>query len=187
MRYYKKLLGENIYLSPICEEDVETFTKWLNDFDVTDYIGRSDALSTLSGEKEWIASVISEKKYIFSIIKNEGDKLIGNIELSDIKHSDRTATLGIMIGENDERSKGYGLEAINLLLDFAFNYLNMNSINLTVLEVNERAKRCYQKAGFKTFGIQRNNKYINGKYYNTVHMDILKDEFKGSYIKNKNI
>ncbi len=187
MRYYKKLLGENIYLSPVNEDDAEIFTKWMNDFGVTDYIGRSDAILTLSGEKEWLTSAMCDKKYIFSIVKNEGDELIGNIELNSIKHVDRTATLGIMIGENKERSKGYGLEAINLLLDFAFNYLNMNSVNLEVLEVNERAKRCYEKAGFKIFGIQRENKYIDGKYYNTIHMDILKEEFKGSYIKNKNL
>ena len=106
MRYYKKLLGENIYLSPVNEDDAEIFTKWMNDFGVTDYIGRSDAILTLSGEKEWLTSAMCDKKYIFSIVKNEGDELIGNIELNSIKHVDRTATLGIMIGENKERSKG---------------------------------------------------------------------------------
>ena len=69
MRYYKKLLGENIYLSPMSEDDAEIFTKWMNDFGVTDYIGRSDAILTLSSEKEWLTSAMCDKKYIFSIVK----------------------------------------------------------------------------------------------------------------------
>lgn len=187
MKYYKKLIGEKVYLSPVSAEDVEIYTRWMNDFNVTDYIGKSSALYTLPQEEVWVKSVTEGKNYIFSIIKNEEDKLIGTVGLNNINYIDRRATLGIMIGENNERSKGYGTESINLLLDFAFNYLNMNSINLTLLAVNDRAKRCYEKVGFKEFGKQRQSRYLNGKYYDTIHMDILKSEFKQSFIKNKNV
>lgn len=187
MKYYKKLIGESVYLSPVCGDDAEIFAKWMNDFDVTDYIGRSSNLLTLPEEEAWIRSVVEGKNYLFSIVKNEDDKLIGNIELQSICHTDRRATLGILIGEADERNKGYGTEAINLLLDFAFNYLNINSVNLTLLAVNDRAKRCYEKVGFKEFGRQRESRFVNGKFYDTIHMDILKSEFKQSFIKNKNV
>lgn len=187
MKYYKKLIGERVYLSPVNADDAETYTKWMNDFEVTDYTGRSSALLTLPAEQAWIKSAIEGKNYLFSIVKNEDDMLIGNIELQNVNHTDRSTTLGILIGEADERNKGYGTEAINLVLDFAFNYLNINSVNLTLLAVNERAKRCYEKVGFKEFGRQRKNKFVNGKYYDTIHMDILAEEFKGSFIKNKNV
>ena len=52
MKYFKKLVGERIYLSPRNSEDVEKFTEWLNDFNTTDYIGRSGASVTLDMEKE---------------------------------------------------------------------------------------------------------------------------------------
>lgn len=187
MRYYKKLLGEKVYLSPMNVGDAETFVKWLNDFNVTDYTGKSASLMTLAQEEAWVRSIVEGNNYAFSIIKNEDDSLIGNMGLHKVDHINRSATLGILIGEHDNRSKGYGTEAISLLLDFAFNYLNLNSVNLTVLEVNERAKRCYEKVGFKEFGRQRKCKFVNGKYYDIVHMDILKEEFKQSYIKNKNV
>ena len=187
MKYYKKLVGERVYLSPVSADDANTFAKWMNDFEVTDYIGRSENLLTLPQEQAWINEVMQGKNYLFSIVKNEDDKLIGNIELRNISHTNRSGTIGIVIGESEERSKGYGTEAINLLLDFAFNYLNMNSVNLALLAINERAKRCYEKVGFKQYGIQRQNKFVNGKYYDTIHMDILSEEFKGNFIKNKNI
>lgn len=187
MKYYKKLIGEKVYLAPVCRDDADTFAKWMNDFGVTDYIGRSANLLTLPQEEAWINDVTQGRNYLLSIVKNEDDRLIGNIELQNVNHTDRRATIGILIGEEEERSKGYGTEAINLLLDFAFNYLNINSVNLTLLAINERAKRCYEKVGFKEFGRQRQSRYVNGKYYDTIHMDILKSEFKQTFIKNKNV
>ena len=55
------------------------------------------------------------------------------------------------------------------------------------MEFNERALKCYKKCGFKETGRIRESKFINGKYYDTITMDILENEFNGSYIKNKNI
>ena len=54
------------------------------------------------------------------------------------------------------------------------------------MSFNERALKCYQKCGFKEYGRRRKCKFINGKYYDCIEMDILAEEFKESYIKNKN-
>ncbi len=74
-----------------------------------------------------------------------------------------------------------------MLLDYGFNYLNLHEIQLDVMSFNERAIRCYEKAGFKQYGRRRESEYVNGKYYDRISMDILKSEFKENYIKNKNI
>lgn len=185
--HYKKLVGERIYLSPVSMDDVEIFTKWLNDLEVTDYIGRSSALQTLEGEKDWVQNQVKNAEYLMTIVTTDNDQAIGNISLVDINNLNRTAVLGILIGEEEYRSKGYGAEAIKLLLDFAFNYLNLNSVSLTLLEGNERAKKCYEKVGFKEFGRQRECIYLNGKYYDRIFMDILASEFKEEFIKNKNV
>ena len=55
------------------------------------------------------------------------------------------------------------------------------------MEFNSRAIACYKKCGFKEMGRRRQCNYINGKYYDTIHMDILKEEFAGDFIRNKNI
>lgn len=186
MKYFKKLVGERIYLSPKNVEDVEIFTKWMNDFYVTDYTGRSSKTMTLQEEKEYLEKNDNNKS-TFAIIDIETDKIIGTLGLHDVDHINRTATLGIFIGDRDYWSKGYGTEAIQLLLDFGFNYLNLNNIDLSLMEFNQRALKCYQKCGFRESGRRRKCKFINGKYWDSIHMDILAEEFQDTYIKNKNI
>lgn len=186
--YFKKLVGEHIYLSPVSLEGAEKYTKWLNDFETTDYIGESTEIYTIENEKNFLENCSKNKNGVtFGIVKLDDDELIGNCGLKEISAVNRTATLGIFIGEKEERSKGYGLEAIKLLLDYGFNYLNLHEINLDVYSFNERAIKCYEKVGFKEYGRRRESVYVNGKYYDVISMDILKSEFKGIYIKNKNI
>ena len=185
-KYFKKLLGERIYLSPRNTEEIEKFTEWLNDFETTDYTGRSAIITTLEGEKKYFEENM-DKNYNFFIVTLDNDKLIGTVGLENYDSINRTATLGIFIGDKDYRSQGYGNEAIKLILDYGFNYLNLNNIKLDVLEINERAIACYKKCGFKEYGRRRKCVFLDGKYYDRINMDILKEEFTEKYIKNRNI
>ena len=108
--YYKKMVGKRIFLSPISASDVSLFTKWMNDFSNTDYTLRSAELFNEMSETAWIESKSKENSFVFSIIKFENDeeKNIGVISIDKINYSSRSATLGIMIGDPEERSKGYG-------------------------------------------------------------------------------
>ena len=191
MKYFKKLVGDRIYLSPRNIEDAEIYVKWINDFEVTDFTGYSSKIMDIEGEKEYLNSTARKTNNIsFAIVKQENDELIGTAGFDKLDYINRVATLGIMIGEQENRDKGYGTETINLLLDFGFNYLNLNNINLYVMEFNPRAIACYKKCGFKEMGRRRKTVFLNGKYYDKLYMDILKEEFdeKGkTYIKNKNI
>lgn len=186
MKYFKKLVGDRIYLSPRNAEDVEQFTEWLNDFQITDYIGASATLYTIAGEKEFLESNNSlEATFVIVDLKN--DKMIGTVSLENINHINRTGTLGVFIGNAEYRSKGYGTEAIKLILEYGFKYLNLNNIKLDVMGFNARAIACYKKCGFKEIGRRRKCKYIDGEYYDSISMDILAEEFDGDYIRNKNI
>ncbi len=190
MQYFKKLVGDRIYLSPkdCSNEEIEKFTEWMNDFKVTDYTGRSGQVVTLSGEKEWLENSAKDKENRnFNIIELSSNKLVGTIGLEHFNWIFRSAVLGIFIGDEDYRSKGYGSEAINLLLEYGFKYLNLHSIKLDLLAINERAHKCYLKCGFKDTGKSREGIFLNGKYYDELHMDILEYEFNGDYIRNKNI
>lgn len=184
--YYKKLIGKNIYLAPRTLEEAEKFAKWLNDFKTTDYIGMSAKIMTLEKEKEYIANHMDNEASL-NIVTLDKDKLIGTVGLEHIDHVNMTATLGIFIGDEKEREKGYGTEAIKLILDYGFNYLNLNNIKLDVVEFNERAIACYKKCGFKEYGRRRKCEFIDGKYYDRISMDILKEEFTGKCILNRNI
>ena len=188
MQYLKKIIGDRIYLSPqgTSDEEIEQFAKWMNDFNVTDYIGRSSQITTLCGEKEWLENATkNNENRTFNIFELNSNKLMGGISLEKFNWIERNAVLGIFIGDDAFRSKGYGTEAIKLLLEYGFKYLNLHSIRLDLLEVNERAHKCYLKCGFKDVGRSREEIFLNGKYYDKLHMDILENEFTGDYIRNK--
>ena len=137
MKYFKKLVGDRIYLSPRNSEDVEKFTEWLNDFETTDYLGRSGILTTLDGEKKYLEQNSSQEAS-FVIVTIKDNKMIGTVSLENINHINRCATLGIFIGDKEFRSKGYGTEAIKLILEYGFKYLNLHSIKLDLLSANKR-------------------------------------------------
>ncbi len=190
MENFKKLVGDRIYLSPKgnSEEEVKKFTEWMNDFEVTNYTGRTGQITTLLGEKEWLEnSAKSSDDRNFNIVDLKNDKLVGTVGLEHFNWIGRSAVLGIFIGDKEYRSNGYGTEAIRLLLEYGFKYLNLHSIRLDLLSANERAHKCYLKCGFKDTGCSREEIFLNGKYYNKLHMDILESEFEGDYIRNKNV
>jgi len=127
MKYFKKLIGERIYLSPQNNEEIEKFTEWLNDFETTDYIGRSSYITTLEGEKKYFEENLN-KNYNFFIITLKEDKLIGIVGLENYDSINRTATLGIFIGDKDYRNEGYGTEAFSARIKYAFDVLGLRRI-----------------------------------------------------------
>ena len=187
MKYYKKLIGERVYLSPVNVEDAEKYVEWFCDFKMTDGIGKSSSVMTVVSEREWLENSLKNNDFNFAIVNLETDELIGNCGIMNIKQKDRCAELGIFIGNEENRNKGYGTEVLRLLLDYSFNYLNLHNVHLGVMSFNERAINCYKKVGFKEYGRRRECYFLNGKYYDNVYMDILDSEFEGNYIKNKNV
>lgn len=174
MKYFKKLIGERVYLSPMNIEDAETYVKWLSSFDVTDGLGTSCKVVSLEGERDFIRQTSGQ--YQFAIVRSDDDKLIGNCGIQQVDPVRRSAEIGLFIGEEENRSKGYGSEVLNLLLDYGFNFLNLHNIMLRVFSFNERAISCYKKVGFKEIGRRRQSYYLNDSYYDEVYMDILKEE-----------
>lgn len=177
MKYFKKILGENVYLSPYNPEDVAIFTKWMNDRAVTDGLGDSAAQFNLLNEKKWMEDILNNNEIAYSIVLNNGDILIGSIGLFEIKQIHGTATVGLYIGEVENRGKGYGTEAMKLLVGHAFGVLNLRNIMLTVFDFNENAYKSYIKVGFKEFGRRKKAYYLNNQYYDTIFMEITREDW----------
>ena len=172
MKYFKRLEGENVYLSPINVDDYQIYTKWLNNYNIVKYLTMQNQLLSLNKEKE-IMEKISNEEFVFAIVKSDKDVLIGNVGLSNIDYKNGNAELGIFIGEEGELSKGYGSEAILLLINYAFNNLRLHNIMLTVYADNIRAIKCYNKCGFKEFGRRTDALFRDGKYIDLIYMEIV--------------
>ena len=85
-------------------------------------------------------------------------------------------TLGIFIGDDENRDRGLGTDTVRAVVKYGFETLNLHVIRLYVYSFNERAIKCYKKVGFKEQGRTREACFIDGKRYDEIIMDILKEE-----------
>jgi RimJ/RimL family protein N-acetyltransferase len=172
------IVGDRIYLRPLEMEDIDSFILWLNDQEVRQYLMRISPFNKIR-EKEFIERLYKDdREIVLGIVLKENDQLIGNIALHGISIPYRQAGLGIFIGDKTCWSKGYGTEALNLMLGHGFDQLNLHRVFLTVLSSNARAIRAYEKVGFKREGVFREHMYRNGKYHDVYYMGILEDEWR---------
>jgi len=177
MSYYNKIDGDKIYLSPIDIDDASIYVKWLSNPNISDKLHSTKRVFNELNEKEFLNKRLLNGDYIFSIIRKSDDKLIGTISLNEIDNVDRTATIGIFIGDSDNHNKGYGSDALRAILNYGFGVLNLNNIDLKVFDFNERAINCYKKVGFKEYGRRHKAYYVNNEYHDVISMEILKDDF----------
>lgn len=176
MKYFKKIEGELCYLSPINTEDLLLYTKWMNDLEVTKNLGNYRYNFSLPAEKEALEKLAKDHNY--AIIDSVKDELIGNCGFFKIDHLERNAECGIFIGNKEYWDRGYGSEALKLLLSYGFDYLNLRNVMLKVFSFNQRAIKSYQKIGFKEIGRRRKTVTMNGIEHDDVYMDILNEEFR---------
>ncbi|MFX0082807.1 MAG: GNAT family N-acetyltransferase [Candidatus Hodarchaeota archaeon] len=173
------LKGDRVILGPIKRDYIETYLKWMNNPELTQYLLIYRPL-TREMEEDWYNSLKNrENFFIFAILiydQNKNEKLIGNCSI-DVNWQNRVGTCGIMVGETENQGKGYGTEAMKLLVEYGFNTLNLNRIQLETYDFNIRALKSYKKVGFKEEGTRRKAIFKNGEYHDVIMMGILKDEW----------
>lgn len=181
MKYFNKIEGDNLYLSPVNVDDCELYTKWINDLSVAVPLGNASQVFTIQKEKEEMEE-FSKGGYNFAILLKENDQLIGNCSLFHMFDVHRNAEVGIWIGEEDCRGKGYGPEALRLILSYGFKVLNLHNIFLRVFSFNERAMKAYKKLGFREIGRRTEAYCINSHFYDVIFMEILDRDFECKYL-----
>lgn len=176
--------GERIALGPIRRKDIPTFVRWMNDFTVTGMLAVQPRPMTLEQETAWYErAALDEASRTFGIYERATGRAIGNCGLHDLEFRHRRCEVGILIGDAECRGKGYGTEAMRLLLDYAFTALGMHSVMLWVYEYNIAARRCYEKIRFRAAGRRREARWFNGRYWDKIMMDILESEFESPVLK----
>jgi RimJ/RimL family protein N-acetyltransferase len=129
--------------------------------------------------REWIESHETRgTSFSFAIHTLADDRLIGAIELSVTQWVHGDAYVGIGIGERDDWGKGYGTDAMRVMLRYAFREMNLHRVSLTVFEYNPRAIRSYEKAGFVVEGRLRGWLNREGRRWDMIHMGILREEWE---------
>lgn len=169
--------GEKVILRALEPSDATLLHKWMNDPDVTRYLGMRFPM-TLAQEQEWASKDRDPKTDLALAIETLDGQFIGSCGLGQFSAINRSASLGISIGDGDYRKKGYGTDVMVTLCAFGFAQMNLNRIELQVFEENAGAVRCYEKVGFQHVGRLREAVFKHGRYHYLLVMDILEREFR---------
>jgi RimJ/RimL family protein N-acetyltransferase len=163
--------------------DLDRNFAWINDREVTRHLAMRYEMS-LAAEEAWMRTrtplPVSYDHLAFAIDTKDGVH-IGNIDFHLVSPENRSARLGIMIGDKSYWSRGYGTDAMLTLLRFGFDEMNLHRIDLTVDDENERARACYRKCGMVEEARLRQERYGRGAYHDQLVMGILRDEFYAAW------
>lgn len=171
--------GEKVRLREYRREDIPAALKYLNDPEVKSNLDPGiPYLYTLENETKWYEELSANKDtYSFAIETIEEEKYIGGCGVNEVDWKNSVAVIGIFIGDKNYWDKGYGTDAMQILIRFVFEQMNIHKIKLNVYAFNERAIRCYEKCSFKKEGTLRQEIFRDGKYHDQYIMSILKEEY----------
>jgi diamine N-acetyltransferase len=171
------LIGGKVTLRSFEENDIENTVKWLNDLEYGILIDRV-LPTTIHERKEWFYAISKDKTAItFAVTLSENNTHIGNCGLINLDCRSRRGQIWIYL--NDQHiGEGLGKEAIYLILEYAFHYLNLNRIYLYVVSTNVRAIKFYERCSFKNEGTFRQHIFLKNQYVDAIWFGILKEDFE---------
>ena len=170
--------GELVSLRPFTREHMERTLGWVNDSEVAFPLGRCRPVTMLEHE-QWYQSAVRDSRNVFFAIEETRDGThVGNIWLWGIHGENRNAELRILVGQRDQQRRGFGSEAVKLLLDMAFTRLNLHKVFLYVLAGNEPALKAFTRAGMRIEGTLREEFFVGGRYEDVHRLGILRTEWE---------
>jgi RimJ/RimL family protein N-acetyltransferase len=172
------LSGPKVLLAPVAAEDLPTLYRWINDRDVVISSASYQPVHFSDHEAWWEAVSHDRGTVLFAIREIGSDGLVGTCQLVGIDSPHRSAELRIRIGAPADRGRGYGTEAVTLLLRHAFADLDLHRVTLDVFATNAPAIAVYERCGFVREGVLREAVYLNGRREDIVVMGILRDEWE---------
>lgn len=138
-------------------------------------------------ERFFAARVIGSDSFTMAVHIRATDRLIGSCAFSQLDPDNGSALYHITIGEKDAWGQGYGSDATRLMLEHAFEHLNLHRVALSVFAFNERAIRAYRRAGFVAEGRAREAIWRDGRYWDEITMSILDHEWRALQAKHPRV
>lgn len=175
--------GERFRLTAITDDDLPLLAAWLSDFGLQRLVnpGMSfpHAVDHLLDPDGWFqADLKNEKSRMFGVRTRAEDIFIGSSGIVNLNMFSHSAEIGINLAHPDYRGKGYGGEIMRLTMHYGFEQFNLNRITLRVMSFNTRAIRLYEKLGFRHEAREREVFAHDGKYFDQIHMGILRSEWE---------
>lgn len=174
------LTGDRLILRPITVADAAPMFASLSDKESMRLTGTQQTFTLAQVEQYCQKIVAAEDRADFAITLKGDPTYLGEAVLNEIDWLNRSASFRIALASEKLFGRGYGTEAIRLILAYGFQTLNLHRIELEVYDFNPRAQHVYEKVGFVHEGVRRDVLLWDGAYQNAIVMSILEDEYKNA-------
>lgn len=178
-----------IYLREVTRVDIGIINEWRNDRELQSHLTAPFRYINIETDENWFDDYLKKRNNNIrcAICLNHTKEIVGVVYLLNIDHVSRNADLGIMIGKKGHQDMGIGFAATKLMLDHAFNNLNLHRVYAAILEDNHRSINLGESLGFRKEGNLRESVFKDGKYYNQIIIGCLKHEYitKAPSVRNR--
>lgn len=165
-----KIVGKNVYLRPITDEDTDLIIEWRNSDAVRPYFIYQKPF-TREGHEKWMETMIkSGLGYQFIVCRIEDDVPIGCTYLRDYDREHNKAEYGVFLGTEDVRGHGIGTEVLSLTLRFAFDELDIHKVFARAFADNAASVFSFLKGGFEKEAYLKDEVFVNGEYRDIVFL-----------------
>lgn len=176
------LSGDQIFLAALQPDDFAQLARWAGNHRFAAHLGDLSSAAPSAARQEWFAQLASPapggrlpgNRAAFAVLERPA-AFVGMVALYDVDQRRRAATLGIALSP-ERWGRGYGTEAVRLLVEYGFYQLQLASINLSFVDCNERGSRAYRRAGFREIDRRPAGQGLGGRRYDTVLMTIASDD-----------
>lgn len=179
--------GEHIFLGPIdIEKDPEVESRWTQSAAYHRAMGQKPAYpespAAIKKRYEKIEKEAEESRndFYMTIRANDDQRLLGFLRIFWIEWAHGTGNLRMAIGDEADRGKGFGSEALRLGLNFAFEELNLHRLSIVVGDDNPGAIRFFKKFGFIEEVRRRQAIHRDGQFFDVIHLGLLHDEWRSA-------
>lgn len=162
------LKGKHIYLRALEPEDLDFVFEIENDESFWELSSTQTPYSRYVIKKylENAHKDIYEVKQLRLVISSYEDEPLGLIDFFDFDFKNKRAGIGIIIKDSRERGKGYGAEAIELLVNYGFNHLNLHQVYCNVSEANDASIKLFKSQKFEKVGLKKEWNFSNKGFKN---------------------
>jgi RimJ/RimL family protein N-acetyltransferase len=180
------IVGKKVFLRAIEEDDLPTLHKWANLPEIWYMLGGWHLPGSMVSVKKWFDSLQDDPLNQRFAVEAPDSGLIGTANLINIDWKNRHATHGLMLGDKKNRGKGYGIDTIMAIMRYAFEELNFERLDGTILEYNEISLNVvYKKCGWKEEGRRRNWYYRKNRYWDQILVGVTRQDYLELIKNNK--
>jgi diamine N-acetyltransferase len=180
------VVGDKVALGPLRRDLAADYARWMNQLEVRrglDHLG----IATQESQERWVQENLERgakrepEAVEFTVYDRTDSAPVGTAGLFGIVHAHGNAGFAIALGER--RGQGLGTEATRLVLDFAFDVLQLRNVLLETLEWNAAGLAAYERAGFRRIGVRRGARISRGRPTDVVLMDAVPEDFGSSVLR----